>query len=1070
MKKAVLVLAVLVFSVSLSAQLRTGHIYGRIADKEGNPLPGVTVTLTGPQIAKLTTVTNDSGIYRFPSIHPGTDYGIKAELVGFKTANRANIIVKVGTNSEIDLVLEVGKIEEQVTVTVVTPLVDVKGTTAASNVGRYEMQSLPTARDPWAILQLVPSVMLDRENVGGNESGRQASFVAKGDSANGANNLWAIDGIDITDPSVLGGSAIFHDFDAFEELNITTGGAADVTIQTGGIALNMVTRRGGDKLSLSSRFYLTDNFFQSDNLTDALRAQGVTNTNKIQQIKDFGISVGGPLLKNRVWWWGAYGVQDIFTYTIYNTNDQALLNNYHFKINAQPFSGNRFEAMVTSGEKEVYGLNASSAKPEGDHQAGVSPFGNTIFKIQDEQVVNKNFFMSLKYSYNDAGTTVRPTVDEAMANPVTWSVRNQAYVPFSSYYGKSWDWSSDGRSKSNFQFLATLFRDSALGVSHEIKAGLEFTVKQETSQWGYSQNYEVRRNFTAPLIDLGEGLVVPPASWQYVRFGRESRDNARAEQVSGYLQDTITRGRFTLSLGLRFDRQTPSLGALTLETVKGTNAAWTALFGTDVMSILNVDCPPLSVNAVNPKYYWNTWSPRLGLNWDIAGDGKTVAKLALSQYGDVMAVGAYSPQPLGLGGGMGFWWNDADGDSKVQFDEIFWQYSSGHADHPYELYSLYDENGQLTEAGNAALVGGFGSDAYLAGNYWDFDWTNPTAVDYENLTTFFRSDMDPDAKSVKSSPRTREILLALEREVLPDLALSVNATYRRYDNYDWAKPFYPADIYPETPDLVIDNTQEWYTAAGTIPESVVIDGVPYSLKDAAGKPWYLPIATYPGETPYRMIDKSEVFRTYFGLDFVVNKRLANRWFLNASFTFQDQRVHWGDSTVDPTNKWALDGKPFGNWGGGSSGKTAVQMYARWVTKVSGLYQLPWGFNVSGTLIAREGWKIPNYVTLAYAGNDPWPGPYKSNTVYIQVPTKDSLPTFANLSLRLEKKVNIGAGRMVLMADVFNVLNSAIVNRAYDANIGTYYVNTGESVANPTYRLYNEILNPRVWRFGVRFEF
>jgi hypothetical protein len=1071
LKKAVLVLAVLTFSASLSAQLRTGHIYGRIADKQGNPLPGVTVTLTGSQVAKLTTVTNGSGIYRFPSIYPASDYGIKAELVGFKTAIRANIIVTVGRDSEIDLVLEVGKFEEEVTATAVMPVVDAKGTTETTVVDRSEMQSLPTTRDPWAILQLVPSVMLDRENVGGNESGRQASFVAKGDDTNGANNLWAIDGVDITDPADLGASAIFPDFDTFEQLNITTGGAADVNIQTGGIALNIVTRRGGNKVSLSSRFYLTDNFFQSDNLTDALRAQGVTNTNRIQQIKDFGINVGGPIVKNRLWWWGAYGVQDIFNYTLYDTKDQAQLTSYNFKINAQPFSGNRFEAMVVSGEKEIYGLNASLAKPEGDHQAGVAAFGDPIFKIQDEQAINKNFFISLKYSYNHTGTRLRPALDEALANPVTWDVGNQAYVPFSSDYGRSWDWNLSSRSKSNFQFMATLFRDSALGVSHEIKAGLEFSTKEESSRWGYFQNFEVERNFTAPLIDLGEGLVVPPANWQYIRFGRESRDDARVRQASGYLQDTIVKGRFTLTLGLRFDRQQPSLGALTLETVKGTaNAAWAAVFDASAMTALNADCPPLSVNAIKPKYYWNTWSPRIGLNWDITGDGKTVAKLGLSQYGDVMAVGAYATRPLGLGGGMGFWWDDTSGDNKVQLGEIFWQYSSAHADTPYQLYGLYDSTSNLTEAAVAALVGGFGSDAYLAGNYWDYDWSNPAAVDYEKVTTFFRSDIDPDAKSVKSSPRTREILLGLEREVLPDLSLSLNATYRRYDNFDWAKPFYPADIYPETPDLVIDNTQEWYTAAGTIPDSVVIGDVTYSLKDAAGKTWYLPVETYPGPTPYRMIDKSEVFRTYLGFDLVVNKRLADRWFLNASITLQDQRVHWGDSFIDPTNQWALDGQPFGNWGSGSPGKVPVQMYARWMTKISGLYQLPWGFNVSGTLIAREGWKIPNYITLAYAGNDPWPGLYKSNTVYIQVPTKDSLPTMANLSFRLEKRISVGAGRMYLMADVFNVLNSAVVNRAYDANIGTYYVNTEEAVANPTYRRYNEILNPRIWRFGVRFEF
>ena len=1070
MKKAALILAVLVLAVSSPAQQRTGTIYGRIVDTQGKPLPNVTVTLSGSSIGSMRSVTNEAGMFRYPSVYPGRDYSVKAELVNFKTVNRANVIVTIGATAAINLTLEAGKLEEQVTITTVTPIVDVRKTTASTSIGREDMQTLPTARDPWVILQLVPAVMLDRENVGGNESGQQSSFVTKGDSGNGANNIWTIDGVDVTDPAVLGDSALFFDFDTFEELSVTTGGAADVTMQTSGITVNMVTRRGGNKVSATARFYLTDRSFQSSNLTPALQAKGVIDTNKIEQIKDFGASAGGPIVKDRLWWWGAYGVQDIFIYTIYNTRDQSLLSNYSFKLNAQPFSGNRFEALVTSGAKEKFGWNASLAKPEGDHLTGKYRLGSPILKIQDEQVIGNNLYVSLKYSFNDAGYSTRPMVDESVSNPVTVDVGNATYVPFSSAYGKSWDWASVSRPRNNFQLMTTYFRDSPLGVSHEFKAGFEFSDKESATQSGYAQNYEVRRNFVDPLIDLGEGLVIPPAAWQHIQFGRESRDLALAKQTSAYLQDTLSKGRFTLMLGLRYDQQTPSTGAYTLETVKGRNAAWTAVFDQASMNALNRSLPPIAVKVINPKYRWNTWSPRIGLSWDISGDGKNVAKLSYSEYGDLMPVGAFTPQPLGLGGSMGFWWNDTSGDSKVQLAEIFWQYSSANADHPYELYSLYKSDGTLSDAANAALVGGFESDAYLAGNYRDFDWQNPTAVNYDYLTTFYRSDIDPEAKSVKTSPRTREIMLSLERELRPDLALSVITTYRRYDNFDWAKAFYPADIYPETPDLVIDNTQTWYTPAGTIPETVKIGGVTYDMIDAAGRPWYLPIASFPGETPYRMIDKSNAYRTYFGLDLIVTKRLSNRWFLNASVTLQDQRVLWNGSYIDPTNKWALDGKPFGNLGGGSVGKTSVHMYARWLAKVSALYQLPLGFDVSGTLIAREGWKIPYYVTLAYSGNDPWPGFYKSNTICVQLPTKGSLPAFYNLTFRIEKKIAVGAGKMYFMADVFNVLNSAIVNRAYDAYYGTYYVNTQESSANPSNLLYNEILNPRVWRFGLRFEF
>jgi hypothetical protein len=1063
------ILAVLIFALSLSAQSPTGDVQGKVSDKAGKPLSGVKVTLSRPQTADQKSVTGASGIFRFPSVFPGTEYSLKAELADHKTVNRSNIVVTIGGSVVTDLVLEPGKPEELINVTAPIPVIDRAKMTAGAQFGWTELQTLPTVRDPWAIAGLAPSVMMDRENVGGNESSQPSSLVARGDNTNGKNNIWTVDGIDVTDPGDPGASAINYDFDAIDAMAITTGGAVDVTQQTGGIALNMVTRRGGNKLGGTARFFLTDEAFQSANLTDTLMSKGVPNTNRIQQIRDFGASAGGPILKNRIWLWASYGVQDLFSYTIYNYPDRTLFNNYNFKLDARPIAGNQFEALFTTSSKEKFGANSSTSKFEGDHQTGRYHLGNPIFKLQDEQRVGNDFLVSLKFTISKTGTVTRPMIDEDMSDPVTYDIGNGRYVPFTSAYGRSWDWSSDRRTKKDLQLTATLYKDSLLGMAHEIKGGFEFTDKSELNEWGFHQNYEVFRNYIDPVIDLGEGLVVPPSDWQYIKFGRENREYGLAKQASGYLQDTISKGRFTLTLGLRYDHQAPSTGAYGLATAKGLKA-WTDVFDSDLMNAIVTYFPSVSVRAIKSKYRWSTWSPRIGLSWDLSGDGRTVAKLALSQYGDVMGTGDFTPKPLGIGGGMGFWWNDADDDDQITLEEVFWQYSSAHADSPNQLYALFDENGDVTDAAEAALEGGFESDAYLAGNYWDFDWSDPSTVNYDNVTKFYRSDVDPGAKNVKTSPRTREIMLSLEKELRPDLTASIAATFRRYDNLDWAKLYYPADVYPSTPDLVIDNTQTWYVAAGKIPSKVTIDDVDYDLGYAAGMPWYLPSASYPGETPYRMVDKSTAYRTYLGLDLNVTKRLSKRWFMNASATLQDQRVHWGDSYIDPTNKWAADGKPYGNWGGGAGGKITVQMYSRWLLKVSGLYQLPFGFDVSATLFAREGWKIPNYVTLAFAEDESWPGLYKSNTVLVQPTTKDSLPSLRNLAFRLEKSFTLGAGRMVLMADVFNALNSATVLRAYDAFYGTYYVDTEESSANVFNRLYNEILNPRVWRFGLRFEF
>jgi hypothetical protein len=1108
MRKFLVVLSLLLLAVTVSAQVRTGNIYGKITDTEGNPLPGVSVTLAGPQMAPLTTVTTAAGIYRFVSIPPGNQYAVTAELSGFKKAERTGIIVTLGSNVDIPLSMEVGTLEEQVTVVAQTPVVDTKKTTVGANIDKEAMQSLPTARDPWVVMQLAPAIMLDRENVGGNESGQQSSFYTKGDTANngytGSNNIWAVDGIDITDPAAQGGSALYYDFDMFEELNITTGGAADVTIQTGGIALNMVTRRGGNKMSLAGRFYLTDGFFQSTNLTQELIDQGVIGTNKIQNIKDYGFNAGGPLVKDKVWWWGAYGVQDIFVYTIYQTQDKTLLNNYNFKLNAQLLPNNRFEALVTAGGKEKFGRNASVAKPEGDHQRGKYYWGSPIIKLQDEHVFGNNLYVSLKYSFNDAGFGWVPMTDEGLLYPRVNDVANSKYVPFKSGTRTSWDSYLASRPRSNYQINANYFNDTFLGMSHEIKLGAEYSHKIAAHHWGVFQDFYIDRNYNNLQLDAdndGTRTVAEMAGWQRIYYFREGRDNGVADQIAGYIQDTIVKGNFTVQLGIRFDNQKGSMGAVDYATVPYDQPAWQMVFGgtsgspSAVSTAMAEILPGVSANSVKAvdNYQWNTWSPRIGLTWDIRGNGKTVVKLALSQYGDVMGTGYNAASPLGTGGNSRFWWKDGvngnPADNVVQFGEMYWTYWSGttadpdNGIYPYGIYRLFTDAGAFTPEAVAALVGGNSSNARRASMYSGYDWDNKTALDYSNITTFFYNN------AVKSSTRTREVLLTLEHELLTDFSAQLNFTYRRYDSFDDWWRYYPESIYgetnPELAGLIVDNTTgPWYEQAGTIPSQIQIGGevgnpddppIYYSTGGAAGRPYYLPVADYPTvASSYSMVKKSDAYNTYAGVDLVFNKRLSNKWFLNASFTLQDQRNHWGTTFLDPTNQWMSDGTAYGLWGGGASGKTSVLMYTRWMAKLSALYQLPYGFDISGTINAREGWKIPNYFYL-YEYDSPSPSNHWTTAIYTEEVTKDSLPTFYNITLRLEKRINVGQGRLYLMADVFNLLNSAILNRAYDAYYGDAYVTNGVQAdddywLNTTNRLYNEILNPRIWRFGVRFEF
>jgi hypothetical protein len=1039
-KKALIVLFVLAISVSLSAQLRTGNIYGKITDGE-NPLPGVNVTLTSSNLAPLTTTTNVLGIFRFPSLSPGSNYALKAELQGFKSSTKTDIVVSIGVNAEINLQMEQGMLQEQITVIAKTPVVDSKKTTVATNFDHEALQSLPSARDPWVIMQMSPGILVDRENVGGNESGQQASFMNKGDAGNngyvGANNIWAVDGIDITDPAAMGGSALYYDFDMFEELNITTGGA-DVSIQSGGVALNMVTRRGGNKTYLAGRFYLTDSYFQANNLTDDLKAQGVLAINRINQIKDYGFNAGGAIIKDKVWWWGAYGVQDIFNYTMYNTPDKTLLNNYNFKINAQLFANNRFEAMVTSGAKEKFGRNNSVAKPEGDHQTGMYHWGSPVVKLQDEQSFGSNFFLALKYSFNDAGFGWVPMVDETLQYPTVYDQTAKIYS--GALYGtRSWGWYNVARPRNNYQASASYFNDGLFGMSHEIKFGAEYSNKEQADQ-GNFHHFDININYPGPTLDLNaDGTREVPTGWRRFSFYRGGNSIVNAYQIAGYLQDTLTSGRFSAVLGLRYDFQQGYSKPYDIISVKKGEPYWNLAVDSGVQDKLTSLLPVISVEKITPDYNWKTWSPRLGLTWDIFGNGKTIAKVSAAQYGDIMSVGEGVSTPLGTGGSMNFWWNDVNKDNKTQFTELYWMYAANNA-LKYQVYNAFDA------AGN--FLGDY-TDGRAAGMYSGFDPANPTKLNYDSSTSVYDD-------AAKRSSRTSELMITLEREVLPDLAASINFSTRKYDKFQWWQSYYPST------GVKIDNTS-WYVPGGKVPATV--GGI--STGDAAGRTWYVIRPDYvPAD--YNYVALGDRYNTYWGLDFVVNKRLSNKWYMNASFTVQDQKTYVGGTYLDTTNKWMTDGTAYAPGYGGASGKTNINMYSKWMAKVSALYQLPWDINISGTFNAREGWKIPHYFWIEDAS---LPGLGTGNYVYTQTIDKDALPLFYTVSLRLEKMIRIGDnGRLYFMADVFNLLNSAIVNRAYEAYLGEYYVDTNTFVPNTLNRRLNEILNPRVARFGARFQF
>jgi len=1104
------------------AQQRSGTLYGKIADEDGNTLPGVTVTLTGARTAPLTSITSAEGIYRFLSLPPARDYVIRCELGGFKTEERTGIIMVVGANIEINVTMTMGAIEEEVTVTAISPVVDTKRTSVGMNVTQEILQSLPTARDPWVVLQMAPSIITDRENVGGVESGQQSSYVARG-AGSYSNNVWAMDGIVITDPAAIGASPSYYDFDAFEEMQITVGGA-DVTIQTGGVALNMVTRRGGNRVTLGGRFYMTDSKFQAKNEAYIEEVQltepGFLGLNLVNNNKDYGFNLGGPLVKDKAWLWGSYGVQDIKTTTVYQRPDDTLLQNYAFKLNVQIIPENRFEAFLHSGGKNKWGRSSSAAFPGGYYQAGRYHFGSPILKFQDEHMFGDNLFMSLKYAFSDAGFNLTPMDDRDFENFPAWDDTNDVWESPSGVVGA--DRYYVERPVSQFNFLLNYFNDTLFGASHDIKFGVEYADRNSYTESVYVGNAYYNWNLNSrtldldylpwagnPLVGVGDGIAdVPNAatlssgtanpfddrSFKYFSYFRGYYRDYGVGALALYFSDTVSFGRWNLILGLRYDKQTPRLNPVSISAVTD-NPAWDTIATAAIKTALDNQLPAVELDEASgfttikfddgSQFNWTFWSPRLGVTYDVTGDGKTIAKVSFAMYGDFMGVGSYNQMPGATGGWIDYYWWDGDGtagsfaaDETIQPNELYWG-GAGRTiptDQPY----VVPWTGSAFNPTQAQI-----DDA--AGWYWGgiSDFTNNavlTAPYDENGQTY-------------GSGRITEFMLTVEREIFTDFAVTVNGTYRKYDWFNWTRDFFVEDDSIARDQWVKHyQTQDWFVSAtglvsdAALPDNVDVTGVDTlwdgSTGEANDHDWFVRDAAFTedgytfntaGYTAYDLRERRPDYaRTYYGVDVIFNKRLSNKWMFNGSLTWQNQKQHsdptgrWSD-----TNIWATNDRVYAPYMGGASGKINQHTYSRWLIKAGGLYQLPYDFNVSFTFLAREGWIIQENVTYRdylLPNSDS-----RQYGAYLAAFGTERLNTFYRFDMRVEKVITLGdTGRIYLMADLFNVFNAKLENRRYQKGWGTVYrdalTRAISYTPNATAFTLNEVLNPRLLRLGIRFQF
>jgi hypothetical protein len=527
---AIVLLAIL--SAPLGAQLQTGSLFGSVADPQGAPLPGATVTLSGGGAPQVQT-TDEQGRFRFPGLSPG-EYHLESRLEGFSPVEYPGLVISVGRNTEIQIALSPAVRETLTVEGSEAPLLDERRFATGTSVPRAELEQVPTMRDPWAVIKTAPGVIMERVNVGGNLSGTQIRFVGPG--APSEQTVWSMDGVVITDMTAVGTPPGYFDFEAFEEIQVSTGGN-DASVATGGVAVNMVTRRGTNDWRGSLHYYhsdkdlVTDSNVDQDDLAKAgpwnnnRRQTSFTQGNRIVEVEDYGIELGGPIVRDHLWIWGSYSVPTVNLLTIGDFKDETKLKAGNFKLNGQLGASNSATFFVWDDEKFKKGRGAGPTTPPEatwiQRRSGDRP---TLAKLEDSHIFSPDFFATVLWSRVNGGFVLDPRGGD-----------NFVYIDENGSFNNSTFLYLTERPQEQIRGDGTYFFNSR-DLSHELKFGAGYREVEVNSRSAY----------------LGGGYEVYGG---YLALTRDGMNRFKGEYKDVNVQDTLTAGRFTANIGLRWDLQ-----------------------------------------------------------------------------------------------------------------------------------------------------------------------------------------------------------------------------------------------------------------------------------------------------------------------------------------------------------------------------------------------------------------------------------------------------------------------------------------------------------------------------------
>jgi len=590
-----------------SAAYAQSAIVGVVKDSSGAAMPGVTVEASSDVLIEKvkSAVTDGDGSYRIADLRPGT-YSVVFTLPGFKTFRRDGFQLASEFTATLNAELGVGALEETITVTGASPVVDVTSTAKTSVLNREAMDLIPTGRSIQGMAQLVVGVNLNLPDTGGARAMQQTYMSTHGMSSSNTSVL--VDG-QMTNGLQTDGQVQSYYNDAMNaEMSYQTA-AIGAETSSGGVRLNMIPREGGNQFHGDFKFAQRPGSWQSSNLTQRHEDRGLSTGNAIDRILDYTASLGGPIKKDKVWFFTSaryFSVNNFIANTTMDDGSQGIddqfIRSAMARLTWQISPRNKISGYFDEIDKYRGHDMQSNYDPETAATVWNSPAYHTT-AIKWTSPVTSSLFLEAGFSNNTEYYTneYREGVEKPYGTAEWYANAAHNELDLGGYKTAAPSNLTESPKALYWNAAATYVTGD-----HTIKFGTNM-------RWG---QFIHTRNYNADLIQqyrsasTGVRWTVPDTV--IIRNSPLVFGETLNKDLGVYIQDSWRLNRLTANIGIRWETLNSSVMA-------GTSPAGRF-------------APARSFPEVNDVPDWNDFAPRMGLVYDLFGNGKTAVKYSLNRY------------------------------------------------------------------------------------------------------------------------------------------------------------------------------------------------------------------------------------------------------------------------------------------------------------------------------------------------------------------------------------------------------------------------------------------------------